>query len=122
MLQMFSTNVLNKIFPKVSKEARISPLFKKGDISSPENYRPISSLRSLNKVFEKLKSKRTKKYFRKNESFIANQNGFKIKRSCTHALGEILDYIRNEIDKRYAGNAFLMKKKCVRVRASIYVS
>ena len=59
-----------------------------------------------------------KKIFRKNESFTANQNSFKIKRSCTYAICKILDYIRNEMDKRNAGNECLMKKS-VTVRASI---
>ena len=51
------------------------------------------------------------KFFRKNESFTPNQYGFRNKRSCTLAIGEILDYIRNEMDKRIAGNACFIDLK-----------
>ena len=84
--------------------SRVIPLFKKGDRSNPENYRPIS-LSSLSKVFEMVLCKRLTKFFKKNESFTPNQYGFRNKRSCTHAIGEVLDYIRNEMDKRNAKNA-----------------
>ena len=52
------------------------------------------------------------KFFKRIESFTANQYGFGNKLSCTHAIGGILDYIRNEIDKRNPGGAcfFDLKK------------
>ena len=51
------------------------------------------------------------KFFKKNESFTPNQYGFRNKRSCTHAIGEVLDYIRNEMDKRNAGSACFIDLK-----------
>jgi hypothetical protein len=40
--------------PKQWKVARILPLFKKGDKEKTENYRPISNLCSMTKVYKKL--------------------------------------------------------------------
>ena len=51
------------------------------------------------------------KFFKKKECFTPNQYGFRNKRSCTHAIGEVLDYIRNELDKRNAGNACFIDLK-----------
>ena len=51
------------------------------------------------------------KFFKKNESFTANHYGFRNKRCCTHAIGEVLDYIRNEMDKSNAGNACFIDSK-----------
>ena len=36
------------------KKADITPVYKKGEITDKENYRPISTLSNLTKVFEKL--------------------------------------------------------------------
>ena len=51
------------------------------------------------------------KFSKENESFTANQYGFRNNHSCTHAIGEFLDYIRNEMDKCNAGNACLIDLK-----------
>ena len=48
--QVFNTS----IFPAKLKLAKVIPLYKKGDISSIENYRPISLLSSFSKVIEQI--------------------------------------------------------------------
>ena len=48
--QVFNTS----IFPARLKLAKVIPLYKKGDIFSIENYRPISLLSSFSKVIEKI--------------------------------------------------------------------
>ena len=45
---------LKEKFPSDLKKAIITPLFKKGDRTHPENYRPISITSSLSKMFERL--------------------------------------------------------------------
>ena len=42
------------IFPECFKMAKIIPIFKSGDSNSTVNYRPISMLPFLSKIFEKL--------------------------------------------------------------------
>ena len=42
------------IFPDSLKIAKIIPLYKKGNINSITNYRPISLLPTLSKVFERV--------------------------------------------------------------------
>ena len=116
IIEPYVADVFNKcleqsIFPEPLKKARVIPLFKKGDRSNPENYRPISLLTSLSKVFEKVLCKRMTKFFKRNESFTPNQYGFRNKRSCTHAIGEVLDYIRNKMEKRNAGSACFIDLK-----------
>ena len=42
------------IFPEKLKLADVSPVFKNGDATVKKNFRPISVLSSLSKVFERL--------------------------------------------------------------------
>ena len=42
------------IFPEMLKNAEIKPLYKKGDSSCFNNYRPISLLPTISKVFERV--------------------------------------------------------------------
>ena len=52
-------------------------------------------------------------FFKENEFFTPNQYGFRNKRSCTHAIGEVLDYIRNEMDKCMEKYGFRGKILCL---------
>ena len=73
---VFNKCLEQSIFPGPLKIARVIPLFKKGNRSNPENYRPISLLSSLSKVFEQVICRRLTKFF-KNESLTPNQYGFR---------------------------------------------
>ena len=42
------------VFPSQWKQANVTPLHKKGDTSEAKNYRPVSLLSCLSKVFERL--------------------------------------------------------------------
>ena len=42
------------IFPSKLKTAKVLPIFKKGEVDKCENYRPISLLPAISKVFEKI--------------------------------------------------------------------
>lgn len=54
------------IFPDQFKLARIVPVHKKGSTSDPKNYRPISLLPTLSKIFEKLIKSRLLSHFNSN--------------------------------------------------------
>ena len=52
--QLFQKIYLTGLIPEQWKVSKIIPIFKKGDKSKIENYRPIANLCSASKVFEKL--------------------------------------------------------------------
>ena len=85
-------------FPDKLKIAKVIPIFKKGDPSLFENYRPISLLPAISKVLEKIIALQLSSYFEKNKLLFDNQYGFRPKHSTEHAALELIDRIINKMD------------------------
>ena len=69
----FKRGIEERKFPKCLKDAKVIPIFKKRDKRKPENYRPLSLLSSISKVFEKLLYSRMIKFCEKNSISSGNQ-------------------------------------------------
>ena len=54
LVLLFNTSIESDLFPDKWKFARITPIFKEGDRACKENYRPISVLPVVARLFEKL--------------------------------------------------------------------
>ena len=93
--QMITTG----IFPDSLKIAKIIPIFKKGDIEIIENYRPISILPAISKIFEKILSLQIHEYFQSKHLYYEHQYGFIKNRSTEQAALELIDRVITEIDK-----------------------
>ena len=50
---IFNSSIANGIFPDDWKSAMVSPLFKHGERSDIANYRPISDISKIGKVFDR---------------------------------------------------------------------
>jgi hypothetical protein len=96
---LFNQSVSTCKFPDSLKVARVKALFKKGDKSDPNNYRPISILPSISKIFEKLLLKQLYKYFTDNSLLFNHQYGFRKGHSTEHAVLELVDRVVNDMDK-----------------------
>ena len=66
-------------YPNRMKIAKIIALFKKNSRYIPENYRPISLLSSLDKIFEKIIYKRLSLFIEKHAILYHQQYGFRKK-------------------------------------------
>ena len=81
-----NTSILEGTFPKKLKLAKVVLVFKSGEDTDPNNYRPISLLSIFNRIFERLMYKRLKSFFEINGLFYESQYGFREKYSTQHAL------------------------------------
>jgi hypothetical protein len=85
--KIFNTSLALNYFPSQWKVAKIIMLPKPGkDHTSPLNYRPISLLNSIGKLFEKIILKRLNSQLRALNIIRNDQYGFKRGHSTTHAL------------------------------------
>ena len=91
----------HKVIPEQWKLAKVIPVYKKGNKSDPLNYRPISNLCSLTKVFEKLVLLRLKVIEEREKCDLtgSKQHGFKSNRSTETAALEIQSKISGWCDE-----------------------
>lgn len=96
------------IFPDALKIARVAPIFKSGDRKVTTNYRPVSVLPVLNKVFERAIYNRTINFLEKNKYLYKNQYGFRAKCGTQTAITEIINKIQRSLDKKNITTAVFM--------------
>ena len=77
------------------------PIDKKCNIHSIINYRPISLLPTLSKVFERVIYNQLYTYFDHNKLLSEQQYGFRTKHSTELAAVKLVDYISHEINKKH---------------------
>ena len=77
-------------YPKMLKKAKVTPIFKKGNTSDPNNYRPISIIPVISSIFEMHISNFVTKFIDMHSLIYHNQSGFRKNHSCQTALTKLL--------------------------------
>ena len=90
-----STGKVNSDF----KIAKIIPLYKKGDASDINNYRPISLLSNISKILEKIMYRRVISFLNRHNFFFENQFSFRKKCSTSQAISLLINSITNSFNK-----------------------
>ena len=84
-------------FPAAYKIAKVKPPFKKGSKTDPSNYRPISLLSLLSKVFERVALNQTEEFLSLNKVLYDYQSGFR----KNHSTGTCLSFLNDKILKGF---------------------
>ena len=92
--QMLTTG----IFPDAFKLSKVLPLFKKGDSSLLVNYRPISLLPTISKVFELVIHDQMYEYFNQFNLLAEQQYGFRKQHSTECAAIKLIDHVSKEME------------------------
>jgi hypothetical protein len=95
---IINQSFITGIFPSKLKIARILPLFKKENEQLLTNYRPISLLPVISKIFERVMFTQLHTYFKTNDLFCKNQYGFLQGLSTELAAMELTDRIIKDMD------------------------
>lgn len=86
------------IWPTCFKNSVVIPIHKNGDKSAVSNYRPISLITNLSKVFEKLLKERLISFINKYGLFSPRQFGFREKISTEDAVLHITEKIHQALE------------------------
>ena len=105
------TNIINLTiqtgtFPELLKTATVSPVFKKEDPLSKENYRPISVLTVFSKIFERYYQSKLLPYF--NRIMSDKLSAYRRNYSSQHVLLRLIENWRRCLDENKVVGAVLM--------------
>jgi hypothetical protein len=98
LCDLFNASLLRRKVPSTWKVAHVSAIFKKGDSSLPNNYRPISLLNTIEKVFERLIFKHLFNHLQANNFLTPVQSGFIPGDSTVNQLVFIYDTLCKALD------------------------
>ena len=87
------------IFPDYLKIAKVIPIHKKDDDTLFDNYRPISILPAISKIFERVMFNQLHEYFKLHKLYYDSQYGFREQHSTELASLELIDRLLMEMDK-----------------------
>ncbi|KXJ05275.1 RNA-directed DNA polymerase from mobile element jockey [Exaiptasia diaphana] len=105
---IFNQSIESGVVPDALKIARVTPIDKGGNPTDPANYRPISTLPVLAQIFKKLIQRQLTSYIEKYEIMFEYQFGFRKGHSTAHAINEITDSLKKNIDNNlYTCGVFL---------------
>ena len=93
---LVNMSIQENTFPDLLKYAEVSSLYKKGDPLLKNNYRPLSVLSALSKIFEKLINFQLSSYF--DSRFSDYLSGFRQKYSCQTTLLRMITNWKNSLD------------------------
>lgn len=95
-------------FPRQLKLARVIPIFKHGEKTAAENYRPISLISTFSKVFEKIVLSRLMDHLSQHNLLTTQQHGFTKNKSTSTALISFIEYIIDQIEHNNTTTAILL--------------
>ena len=98
---LFNLCMLSGTFPDELKIARVISLFKSGNGNFMSNYRPISILPTLSKIFEKLIHVRIYQFLDDNRVLYSYQFGFRKAHSTVHAVQTAIHSVTKALDASY---------------------
>ena len=89
-------------FPDDCKQAKLKPLFKKGNKDEPKYYRPITLLPQISKVVEKIVHEQIQIYLDKNKILYRYQSDFR----PYHSTDTCLSYLSDKIVQSFENSMF----------------
>ncbi|CAF1279346.1 unnamed protein product [Didymodactylos carnosus] len=105
LTELFNNSLKYVEFPKAWQLGYIIPLYKSDDPQSSNNYRPITLLPAVSKIFERVIYRHLYGFLRTNNLICKTQSGFVPHDSSVNQLISIVDFIANNLNKGNPGLA-----------------
>nr|CAH7734263.1 unnamed protein product [Callosobruchus chinensis] len=107
LVHLINKSIEYGIFPDILKLAIVIPVHKKGNPNLLENYRQISLLSVVSKIFEKFMHKQISSFAIKYGILSPQQHGFQANKSIETASCSYLEYIYTQLDRGKYVNSLL---------------
>ena len=108
LIHLFNLSFKSGFIPTCLKTAVIRPIFKKGDKTDFNNYRPISLLSAFSKLLEKIAATQVMRYLNKFKLLYEHQYGFRSKYSTEQPVIHFIDKIYKALnDSNYTLSIFI---------------
>ena len=91
-------SIAQGVFPDELKLAQVVPIFKAGDEQLVQNYRPISVLPFISKIYEKIVANYLIDFLDSNNLLYKYQFGFRKSHSTSHAIITLVDKVSRALD------------------------
>jgi hypothetical protein len=112
LTHIFNLSITLGVFPDKFKTARIVPVYKAGDLTSCDNYRPIALVKSFSKILEKIVQINLVNHLEINKLLFTHQYGFLKNKSTEHNLLHVINHISESLNAgQYTIGVFLDLKK-----------
>jgi hypothetical protein len=86
--------------PLQMKTAKVVPIFKSGDPTDVNNYRPISLLSSFGKILEKIVANKLVSFLESNKLISTQQFGFRTSHSTVHPMMLLLNHLTSALNAK----------------------
>ena len=104
--KMINTSITSHQFPNSAKVAEVTPVFKKEDVMSKLNYRPVSILTILSKIFESTVNDQLRIFA--NTVLSPLLSAYRTNYNCQHALIKLIEEWKSALDAGGHVGAVLM--------------
>ncbi len=112
LAHIFNCSLKTGIYHKKFKTSRIIPIFKAGDPSKCDNYRPISLVSSLAKILDKIVAIKLTNHLELNKLIFPYQFGFQKRVSTEDNLLHLTNFVSTALNEnKYCIGIFLDLKK-----------
>jgi len=98
LCDFINKSFIDCFFPTVLKAAKVMPIHKKGSLSDLNNYRPISILSTISKVYESIALRQINWYFNSHNLWSSCQFGFQSANSTETAIAACLSKVYSAIN------------------------
>ena len=100
LLHIFNCSLKMGIVPDLLKIAKVIPIYKGGDSSEMNNYRPISLLSNFAKILEKIVHNKLTSFIESKNVMSSSQFGFRKKHSTLHPMTHFLNNISSSLNAK----------------------
>ena len=98
--ELYNISLREMVFPSILKIGKITPAHKSGSTDDADNFRPITALPALSKIFERLTLHRMDIFIAMHSLLSPSQFGFRHGKSTPHAIIRLLSHVTSAFHKK----------------------